>query len=711
MGNPRFQEVSTIRRYLSYFLLLMITVMLLTGCSVKSEELQPTAKQGVMDLRNWQFEKNGQIELSGKWSFYASKLLQPGDPALEQQAATALVPRSWNSYRNVPGIDEGQGYATYKLTALIKPTDHVLAMRLPNIFSSYKLWVNGKELLELGHVGTSRDSSRAEQFPKIVSFSTDSDKLEIVIQVSNFQHRKGGIWVPIQLGDSDSIVDAQMKTTAKEMIILGSLIIIGVYHIGLYAFRRQEQFTMHFGLLCLFVAARASVTGENFLLRLFPLSWEAGLKIEYISFALSAVTGFLYVYRLFPLDASRRVIHFVTGIGLSLCVFVLATPAIIFSKQLALFQLFVVGVAVYSLAVLITARLHRRIGSAFVLTGLAVFVVTVLNDMLFFNEWLVYAQLVPLGLFFFMLMQSFIISRRFSNAMFQVEHVSVELRELNAHLEERIIERTVALSEANETLAHTNRELQRSETSRRHLMTNISHDLRTPITLLQGYLEAFQDGVVQTEEQQQRYIRMMLGKVGGLNRLIRDLFELTKLEAGQTRFDFAKVPLGQWIQQLHDMYEIDVISSGLRFSCDFHSVNSTEEGHAHEKEQQNRILLSLDLARIDQVMANVVYNAIKHTPRGGEITLSFFFEEHTSRVIVTVSDTGSGIEEEHLPYIFDRFYKKDVSRNSADGGSGLGLAIAKEIVEAHEGAIGAVSTVDKGTMIWFMLPAEVRKAV
>ncbi|AZN42034.1 sensor histidine kinase [Paenibacillus albus] len=707
MGNPRFQEVSTIRRHLCYFLLLLLPLLALSGCSVESKQVKPAAKQGIIDLSGWQFETDGQVELSGQWAFYAGKLLKPGDAALEQSTETIRVPRSWNSYRNVQGIDEGQGYATYKLTALIKRTDHVLAMRLPNIFSSYKLWVNGKELVELGHVGTSRSGSKAEQFPKIVSFNTDTDKLEIVIQVSNFQHRKGGIWVPMQLGDSDSIVASQMKTTAKEMLILGSLIIIGVYHIGLYAFRRQEQFTMHFGLLCLLVAARASVTGENYLLRIFPISWEAGLKIEYIAFALSAVTGFLYVYRLFPLDASKRVIPYVTGIGLSLCVFVLVSPAITFSKQLALFQLFVVGVAIYSLAVLITARVRRRIGSTFVLTGLAVFVVTVLNDMLFFNEWLVYAQLVPLGLFFFMLMQSFIISRRFSNAMAQVEHVSYELRELNTHLEERIEERTVALKHANATLEQTNRDLQRSETSRRHLMTNISHDLRTPITLLQGYLEAFQDGVVQTEEQQRRYIRMMLGKVGGLNRLIRDLFELTKLETGQTRFDFAKVPLGHWIQQLHDMYEIDVVSSGLRFSCDFHSVSSSEDGHAHEIEQQNRILLSLDLARMDQVLANVVYNAIKHTPRGGEITLSFFFEEHTSRVIVTVSDTGSGIADEHLPYIFDRFYKKDVSRNSADGGSGLGLAIAKEIVEAHDGAIGAVSTVDKGTMIWFMLPAEV----
>ncbi|NBC67987.1 sensor histidine kinase [Paenibacillus sacheonensis] len=675
-----------------------IIFILLSGCTVREGSAMPAAKNGVMDLRGWSFEEKGEVALSGQWSFYTGELLTPGDSRLDRSDRFIMVPRSWN----------GQGFATYRLKVELAPRERLLALRVPNIFSSYRLWIDGKEMAVQGQVGTSRAASVPQQYPRIVSFDANSDAVDIVIQVSNFQHRKGGIWVPMQLGNSDTIVNGQMKTTAKEMLILGSLIIIGVYHIGLFAFRRQEKFMLHFGLLCLFVAARASVTGDNYLLQLFPIPWEGGLKIEYISFSLSAVTGYLYVYRLFPQEASKKVAHAVIGIGLALCTFVIFCPAIVYSRLITVFQLYVVAVSAYTLCVLAAARFRKRIGAAFVLVGVGVFVLTVLNDMLFYNEWLIYAQLVPLGLFFFMLMQSFIISKRFSSALYQVEHVSNELRELNVHLEERIEERTVALSEVNDSLAQTNRDLQRSETSRRQLMTNISHDLRTPITLLQGYLEAFQDGVVKSEEQQQRYIRMMLGKVGGLNRLIHDLFELTKLEAGQTRFDFAEVVLGQWKRQLRDLYEIDVISAGLRFSCEFHSENAPRESHTRDAEQQNRIRLSLDLSRMDQVMANIIYNAIKHTPRGGEITLSFFFEASTNRVIITVSDTGSGIEEEHLPFIFDRFYKIEASRNSAEGGSGLGLAIAKEIVEAHGGTIGAVSAVDKGTMIWFMLPCTVR---
>ncbi|MCQ6560299.1 sensor histidine kinase [Paenibacillus mendelii] len=612
------------------------------------------------------------------------------------------VPKSWNSYPSGFGLKGGQGFATYRLNVLIDQADQLLAIRVPNIFSSYKLWINGKLLATAGQVGTSRDTSSAEQFPRIVTFNGQADKLDIVVQVSNFQHRKGGIWKDFTLGDNSDITKSQMKLTVQEMIIFGSLMIIGIYHIGLYAFRRQEYFTLYFGLLCLFVAARTSVTSDAYLMQLFTsLTWEAGMKVEYISFALSVVSGYLYIYGLFPKDASKRVKRIIVSFGISLCFVVLLTPAIGFTRLLPVFQLFVLLASLYSLFVLITAQMRKREGASFVLAGVAVFVVTILNDMLFYNEWFANNQLVPLGLFFFILMQSFIISTRFSSALRRVEQVSDELRELNIHLEERIEERTEALRRTNETLEQTNRELARVEMSRRHLMTNISHDLRTPITLLQGYLEAMQDGVVKSEEQQKKYIRMMLGKVGGLNRLIGNLFELTKLEAGQLRFEYAEVTLSEWMNQLCEHYELDVRSRGIQFICGY--TPSPEE--QEEPLPPERILLHIDQQRMDQVLANLIYNAIKYTPAEGRIALTFQFERNSNRAVVKVGDTGSGIESEHMPFIFDRFYKKDKARNSAEGGSGLGLAIAKEIVEAHDGTISAESVFGEGTVICFTLPA------
>lgn len=679
-------------------------IALCSGCGEQTitEKEKPKAVKAELDLRNWSFQRDGAVTLSGEWAFYGQQLLSAKNAFSEPDFRYANVPGSWNSYPKSYGVKSGQGYATYRLTVRIEPTSNVLALRMPNISSSYKLWINGNLLVSVGKVGTSPEAASAEQFPRIVSFDGRTDRLDIVVQVSNFQHRKGGIWVDIKLGDSVDIVDTQLRSSAQDMIILGSLFIIGIYHIGLYAFRRREQFTLYFGLLCLLVAARIGVTGEGYLLQIFPfISWEAGLKIEYISFTFSAVTGFLYVYKLFPQDMSRLVKQLILGVGSLLSLYVLAFPAIVYSKMLVAYQLFVLISGLYAIAVLILAVFRKRDGSPYVLTGLSVFVLTVLNDMLFYNEWGVYNhQLVPLGLFFFILMQSFIISSRFSSAMRSVEQVSKELRELNAHLEDRIEERTEALRGANETLEKTNKELAKMENSRRRLMTNISHDLGTPMTLLQGYLEAMQDGMVKTEEQRMKYVRMMLGKVGGVNRLIRDLFELSKLEAGQLRFDFIHVYLKDWMDRHREQFEMDVRAKAIRFE----SIFQQDPGQDNAVDPDN-IQLQLDLFRMDQVLANIIYNAIKHTGEGGKISIVYSYEHDTGRVIVRVRDTGSGIAPEHLPYIFDRFYKKEMSRNSADGGSGLGLAIAKEIVEAHNGAIGADSVPAEGTVIWLSLPA------
>ncbi|UVI27789.1 sensor histidine kinase [Paenibacillus spongiae] len=698
------EEGRTIRRLFLIIIVLTAAQLLLSGCSSKADTSAPEAKQGVLDLRSWSFQNDGKVKLQGQWAFYSQKLLEPQDLERSGIPLYMNVPKTWNSYPSSVGMKKGQGVATYRLTVLITPDDQMLSLRVPNIFSAYKLWINGKLLTSAGQVGTSREHSKAEQYPRIVTFNGQTEKLDIVVQVSNFQHRKGGIWVNFTLGDSGDIIKSQMKRTIQEMIIFGSLMIIGIYHIGLYAFRRKEQFTLHFGLLCLFVAARSSVTSGSFLMQMFTsLTWENGMKIEYISFALSAVSGYLYINGLFPKDTSLFVKRIVVSFGTALCLVVLVTPAIQYTRLLPVFQLFVLFVSLYTLLVLILALLRKREGACFVLAGVAVFVGTILNDMLFYNEWFARNQLVPLGLFFFILMQSFIISTRFSSALRRVEQVSDELRELNVHLEERIEERTDTLRCTNEALERTNRELARSEMSRRHLMANISHDLRTPITLLQGYLEAMQDGVVKTEEQQQKYIRMMLGKVGGLNRLIGNLFELTKLEAGQLRFEFAEVTLAEWMNQLCEHYELDVRSRGIVFACGYIPTHD-QEG---EPLPPSRIMLHIDQQRMDQVLANLIYNAIKYTPEKGRIALSFQFEPTSNRAIVKVEDTGYGIESEHLPFIFDRFYKKDKARNSAEGGSGLGLAIAKEIVEAHSGTIGAESEVGQGTIITFTLPAVV----
>ena len=232
------------------------------------------------------------------------------------------------------------------------------------------------------------------------------------------------------------------------------------------------------------------------------------------------------------------------------------------------------------------------------------------------------------------------------------------------------------------------------EKSRRDLLTNISHELRTPITSIQGYVEALMDGIAETKEEQKKYLEIVLNRVQGLNRLIKDLFELTRLEERQISFNYSIFYLEDLINTLYERFIIDVEQAGLEFII--------------EKPKNTDISIFIDLDRIFQVFENIINNALKHTPQGGSITLSSSLENKTE-VLFSITDTGSGICSKDLPYIFERFYKGKKTNDLKDKNTGLGLAITKELVEAHSGRIWVESTEGQGTSIYFTLPLYTNK--
>ncbi|MDF2717526.1 MAG: hypothetical protein K0R28_4451, partial [Paenibacillus sp.] len=274
----------------------------------------------------------------------------------------------------------------------------------------------------------------------------------------------------------------------------------------------------------------------------------------------------------------------------------------------------------------------------------------------------------------------------------ELEELNRQLTELNNGLEEKIAERTLSLQQSKQQLEVMNEDLERIERSRIRLLMNISHDLRTPITSIQGYIEAILDGVVTDPEETRKYLRLIHSKSLTLNRLIQDLFELAQLESRQAAFWMREVQSRDLVRLVKEKFELDVSAHGVRFE-----VNDT---------LSQSVVLNVDTDRLDQVFANLIFNAIKFTPEEGIIVIGF--EKRPGRafkdeLIVKVADSGIGIADEELPYIFDRFYK-GTPRNNSKKGSGLGLAIAKEIVEYHGGRIWAESDAGRGCTITFTLP-------
>ena len=247
------------------------------------------------------------------------------------------------------------------------------------------------------------------------------------------------------------------------------------------------------------------------------------------------------------------------------------------------------------------------------------------------------------------------------------------------------------LKQLEELVARRTEELQEACQARLNLQANLAHDLRTPLTLIQGYVEALQDGVAASEQERQQYLSLIYTRVLTLNRLIRELFELSRWEEGQIRLEQSEVALGDWLEQVCVKYEEDVRQAGLELNRDF------------GEQAAGRSAVQVDAPAMERVFANILFNAIRHTPSGGAVTVGMKAQPD-GLVTVMIGDTGCGVDEAEILRIFDRHWRGQGGARSPGGG--LGLAIAKEIVTLHGGTIRAANSAAGGLTVSVSLPVQ-----
>jgi len=230
---------------------------------------------------------------------------------------------------------------------------------------------------------------------------------------------------------------------------------------------------------------------------------------------------------------------------------------------------------------------------------------------------------------------------------------------------------------------------------RKDFVANVSHEIRTPLSMLQGYSEALVDNIAASPEEQTEMAQVIYDESLRMGRLVNDLLDLARMEAGHLAMKNERVDVAALVKRVHRKFLAYAKERGIRLR--------------YELPDAELALLAADEDRLEQVLTNLLDNALRHTPEGAEIALQA--EPATARgvscVRLTVRDEGQGIPAEDIPYIFERFYKADKARTrGTSSGTGLGLAIVKNIVESHRGTIEATSAVGKGTAFTLLLPVE-----
>ena len=254
--------------------------------------------------------------------------------------------------------------------------------------------------------------------------------------------------------------------------------------------------------------------------------------------------------------------------------------------------------------------------------------------------------------------------------------------------QDEMIELCVTFEEMRRRLKENAEEKLKTEKESRDLLSNIAHDLKTPITAVKGYAEGIIDGVANTPEKIDKYVRTIYSKANEMDTLINELTLYSKIDTNKIPYNFAKINVEDYFADCIEEIGIDLETRGI--------------GLAYYNYTERDVVIIADPEQLRRVINNIVGNSAKYMNKANGF-INVRIKDVGDFIQVEIEDNGRGIPQKDLPYIFDRFYRGDVSRNSATGGSGIGLSIVKKIIEDHGGKIWATSKEDTGTIMYFVI--------
>lgn len=444
---------------------LLAVLIFNTGCIEKSIPVFPKAKSGTIDLSQWDFDKNGSVTLEGEWDFYWNQFLSYEEIIEKKRSIDAYlkVPGSWKGVQLGKSVLPGDGFSTIHLLVQMPEDSKDLVIKTPEIGTSYKLWINEKLIHEGGKIGKTREEMTAFVFPEVLDLDISNRKeIHITIHISNFMDRTGGVWGHFSFGKANEILKLTNIIFSLEAMVFGGLLIMSVYHFGLYIIRTQDRSTLFFGMFCLSFALRTILVGQKILIYTFPsLPFNLTFRLEYLTAYLAFPFFASFIYYLFKEEMNKTYIKITWIIFFFLCLTVVILPLFELTHFLIYFELYLLLSIPYIIYVNLSAIRKKRVGSFSAFIGVLILAVGSIADILHNEHILFWHFLFPFTLFGFLFFQSFSLSLKFSKAFTLSEKFATELthktnslttankelNELKSDLEKKVLERSIALED------------------------------------------------------------------------------------------------------------------------------------------------------------------------------------------------------------------------------------------------------------------------
>lgn len=635
-----------------FYILLFALSLIATSAVAQHKSTSPLAKHAVIDLRQNDFGHKT-YNLDGEWAFFWKQLISPDSIGFYKPAYLPF-PMLWNKlHEDMPQVS-AYGYATYAADVLLPHQKTDLALKIPDVYTSYRIYVNGQLFGGDGQVGKNDGEYKPHWSNNVKQLPQDADTLHIVLQVANFRHYKGGTYKSLVIGNAALLTSQQTKSLSVDFLLTGCLFMGGLFFFGLYLFGKHDKAILYFSLFSMMYSYRIAGADPYALHSFLPgIPWEVTVHIEYLSLYLSCIFFMKYTRHLYPDDTNKTVITLMVWGGIFFMLVTIFFPAVIFTQFLNSFLIVVFLYIAYALYVYIKAARHRRTGAKASLAGVVVMLAVFITiNLHYFGVLGSFTYIVFTGYFCYFFLQSLILSFRFAHSL------------------------KAARAQAEQALK-----------TKSEFLSIMSHEIRTPLNGVIGMAHALMKK--RPGENQKKELDVMLFSAKNLLSIVNDILDFNKIEAGKIQFDPAPSNLDEIAENIVRSFSSFAAEKGIELRL--------------QTDPSLNVLVMLDPTRLSQVLTNLVHNAIKFTEKGSVQLVTEVKERSAEYITVTIRvvDTGIGITYDKQQKIFDQFTQADTTTTRSFGGTGLGLSISKSLLEMQGCRLLVNSHPGKGSAFYF----------